>query len=217
MSNSHLLNQVLLTFIDNFKEHRKDLSALLLTHQKYLWLGWDETSTIERLSLVNTDKFTDHQQFRVAEFINLPAPENEEIDIERLAYTDYYLWFVGSHSYKRKKPKPDKTDAQNFKRLAKIESEPNRYVLGRIPLINGSLFSSCPHPQNPHVQLNAAKLEVTGQGNLLMTALADDPHLGLFIKASIPGKDNGFDIEGIGVYQSRIFFGFAGPCIAGLG
>lgn len=67
------------------------------------------------------------------------------------------------------------------------------------------------------MQLNAAKLEVTGQGNLLMTALADDPHLGLFIKASIPGKDNGFDIEGIGVYQSRIFFGFAGPCIAGLG
>lgn len=84
MSNSHLLNQVILTFIDNFKEHREDLSALLLTHQKYLWLGSDETSTIERLSLVDTDKFTDHQQFRVAEFINLPAPENEEIDIEDL-------------------------------------------------------------------------------------------------------------------------------------
>ncbi|QKQ77180.1 DUF3616 domain-containing protein [Nostoc sp. TCL240-02] len=215
MSNSHLLNKVILTFIDNFKEHREDLSALLLTHQKYLWLGSDETSTIERLSLVDTDKFTDHQQFRVAEFINLPAPENEEIDIEGLAYTDYYLWFVGSHSYKRKKPTPDKTDAQNFKRLAKIESEPNRYVLGRIPLINSSLFSSCPHPHNPDVQLNAAKLEVTEQGNLLMTALADDPHLGLFIKASIPGKDNGFDIEGIGVYQSRIFLGLRGPVLRG--
>ncbi|MEJ6486440.1 DUF3616 domain-containing protein [Nostoc punctiforme UO1] len=215
MSKLHLLNQVLLTFIDNFKEHRKDLSALLLTHQKYLWLGSDETSTIERLSLVDSDQFTDHQQFRVAEFINLPISENEEIDIEGLAYTDDYLWFVGSHSYKRKKPKPDKTDAQNFKRLAKIESEPNRYVLGRIPLINGSLFSSCPHPQNPDVQLNAAKLEVTEQGNLLMTALADDPHLGLFIKASIPGKDNGFDIEGIGVYQSRIFLGLRGPVLRG--
>jgi hypothetical protein len=215
MSNSHLLNQVLLTFIDNFKEHREDLSALLLTHQKYLWLGSDETSTIERLSLVDSDQFTDHQQFRVAEFISLPASENEEIDIEGLAYTDNYLWFVGSHSYKRKKPKPDKTDAQNFKRLAKIESEPNRYVLGRIPLINGSLFSSCPHPQNPDVQLNAAKLEVAEQGNLLMTALADDPHLGLFIKASIPGKDNGFDIEGIGVYQNRIFLGLRGPVLRG--
>ncbi|WP_375468970.1 DUF3616 domain-containing protein [uncultured Nostoc sp.] len=215
MSTSYFISQVLLTFIDNFKEHREDLSAVLLTHQKYLWLGSDETSTIEQLSLVDTDKFTEHQQFRVAEFISLPALEEEEVDIEGLAYTDYYLWFVGSHSYKRKKPKSEKTDAQNFKRLAKIESEPNRYLLGRIPMIDGKLFSSCPHPQNPGVQLNAAKLEVMNQSNLLITALADDPHLGLFIKATIPGKDNGFDIEGIGIYQNRIFLGLRGPVLRG--
>ncbi|MFN6540092.1 MAG: DUF3616 domain-containing protein [Nostoc sp. EkiNYC01] len=215
MLNSHLLNQVLLTFVDNFKEHREDLSAALLTDQKYLWFGSDETSTIERLSLVDADKFTDHQQFRVAEFISLPAPEDQEIDIEGLAYSDYYLWFVGSHSYKRKKPKPDNGDAKNLKRLAKIESEPNRYLLGRIPLIEGKLFSSCPHPQKPDVQLNAAKLEVINQGNLLMTALAEDSHLGIFIKAGIPGKDNGFDIEGIGIYQNRIFLGLRGPVLRG--
>ncbi|MBX9257752.1 DUF3616 domain-containing protein [Desmonostoc muscorum CCALA 125] len=215
MPNSDLLNQVLLTFVDNFKEHREDLSAVLLTHQKYLWFGSDETSTIERLSLVDADKFTDHQQFRVAEFISLPAPEDQEIDIEGLAYSDYYLWFIGSHSYKRKKPKPDNTDAKNLKRLAKIESEPNRYLLGRIPLIDGKLFSSCPHPQKPDVQLNAAKLEVINQGNLLMTALAEDSHLGIFIKAAIPGKDNGFDIEGIGIYQNRIFLGLRGPVLRG--
>lgn len=69
-------------------------------------MGSDETSTIERLSLVDTDKFTDHEQFWVAEFINLPAPKDQKIDIEGLAYTDYYLWFVGSHSYKRKNPNP---------------------------------------------------------------------------------------------------------------
>ncbi|WP_341529505.1 DUF3616 domain-containing protein [Nostoc sp. UHCC 0302] len=215
MSDSRLLNQVFLTFADNFKEHREDLSAVLLTHQKYLWLGSDETSTVERLSLTNTDKFTEHQQFRVAEFINLPAPEDEEIDIEGLAYNDYYLWFVGSHSYKRKKPKPDNTDVKNLKRLAKIESEPNRYLIGRIPLLNGKLLSSCPHPQNSEVQLSAAKLEVTNQGNLLMTALADDPHLGFFVKAAIPGKDNGFDIEGIAIYQDRIFLGLRGPVLRG--
>ncbi|AVH69574.1 DUF3616 domain-containing protein [Nostoc sp. 'Lobaria pulmonaria (5183) cyanobiont'] len=215
MPNLHLLNQVLLTFVDSFQEHRENLSAVLLTHQKYLWLGSDETSTIERLSLVDTDKFTEHQQFRVAEFINLPASEEEEIDIEGLAYADNYLWFVGSHSYKRKKSKPENTDAKNFKRLAKVESEPNRYVLGRIPLINGKLCSSSPHPQKPDVQLNAAKLEVTNQGNLLMTALADDAHLGLFIKAGIPGKDNGFDIEGIGIYQNRVFLGLRGPVLRG--
>ncbi|MFN6558225.1 MAG: DUF3616 domain-containing protein [Nostoc sp. ChiSLP01] len=215
MSNSQRLNQVLLTFVDNFKEHRQQLSAVLLTHQKYLWLGSDESSTIERLSLVDADKFTDHQQFRVAEFISLPAPEDQEIDIEGLAYSDYYLWFVGSHSYKRKKPKPDKTETKNLKRLAKVESEPNRYLLGRIPLIDGKLFSSCPHPQKPDVQLNAAKLEVTNQGNLLMAALTEDSHLGSFIKAAIPGKDNGFDIEGIAILGDRIFLGLRGPVLRG--
>ena len=173
MSNSHLLHQVSLTFSDRFKEHREDLSGLLITPDSHLWLGSDETSTIERLSFVDPDKFTDHQQFRVAEFIDLPAPEDEEIDIEGLAYADYYLWLVGSHSYKRKKPKPDNNDKKNITKLAKIESELNRYILGRIPLVNGKLFSSCPHPQNPDVQLSAAKLEVTNQGNLLMDSFSE--------------------------------------------
>lgn len=215
MVNSDLLHQVSLTFAGSFQEHREDLSAVLLTHEKYLWLGSDETSTIERLSLVDNNKFADHQQFRVAEFIDLPASEDQEIDIEGLAYSDYYLWFVGSHSYKRKNVKSENTDLKNIARLAKIESEPNRYLLGRIPLVDGNLFRSCPHPQKPSVQLTAAKLEVTDQTNLLITALANDPHLGLFVKAAIPSKDNGFDIEGLGIYKDRIFLGLRGPVLRG--
>ncbi|QLE39103.1 DUF3616 domain-containing protein [Nostoc sp. C052] len=42
-----------------------------VTYQKYLCLRLDETSSIQRLSLVDTDRFTDDQQFRVAKFINL--------------------------------------------------------------------------------------------------------------------------------------------------
>ncbi|MBH8573804.1 DUF3616 domain-containing protein [Nostocaceae cyanobacterium CENA369] len=215
MPNSHLLHQVSLTFAESFQEHRKDLSALRLTPDRHLWLGSDETSTIERLSLVDTDKFTDHQQFRVSEFIGLPANEDEEVDIEGLAYADYYLWLVGSHSYKRKKPKSDKTDLQNISRLAKIESELNRYILARIPLVDGKLFSSRPHPQNPEIELSAAKLEVTDRGNLLIAALENDSHLGSFIQAAIPGKDNGFDIEGLAVDRNRVFLGLRGPVVRG--
>jgi Protein of unknown function (DUF3616) len=215
MQNPNLINQVLLLFTDGFKEHREDLSALLLTPDKHLWLGSDETSSIERLCFIDNNKFAEHQHYRVGEFINLPAPEEEEIDIEGLAYADYYLWLVGSHSWKRKKPKSDKSDAKNIQRLATITSEANRYILGRIPLVNGELFASCPHPQNPDLELTAAKLEVTPQGNLLMEALANDPHLGFFVKAAIPGKDNGFDIEGIIVYQNKIFLGLRGPVLRG--
>ncbi|MCC5640178.1 DUF3616 domain-containing protein [Nostoc sp. CHAB 5844] len=215
MKNSHFIQQIILTFTDSFREHRTDVSGVLLTNKKYLWLGSDETATLERLSFIEPNKFAEHQQFRVASFLNLPASEDEEIDIEGLAYTDYYLWLVGSHSYKRKKPKPEKTDQKNVSRLAKIESESNRYILGRIPLIDGSLFSSCQHPKNSSLQLTSAQLEITKQGNLLMTALVNDPHLGLFIKAAIPGKDNGFDIEGLAIYQNQIFLGLRGPVLRG--
>jgi len=215
MDNSSLLNQVVLRFEDGFKEHRKDVSAVRLTPDKHLWLGSDETSTIERLSFVENQTFAQHAQFRVTDFIELPESEDKEIDIEGLAYAEHYLWFVGSHSWKRKKPKPDKTDVENIKRLTKIQSEANRYLLGRIPLVNGELLPSCIHPNNPEEQLSAAKLEVTKQGNLLMDALKDDPHLGFFVGAEIPGKDNGFDIEGIAVYQNRIFLGLRGPVLRG--
>ena len=215
MNNSSLLNQVILKFEDGFKEHREDVSAVRLTPDKYLWLGSDETSTIERLSFIDSQTFAEQKQFRVADFIELPAPEDQEIDIEGLAYTGNYLWFVGSHSWKRKKPKPDKTDQKNIKRLTKLKSEANRYLIGRIPLIKGELLPSCTNPDDPEQQLSAAKLEVTHQGNLLMDALVDDPHLGSFIGKAIPGKENGFDIEGLAVYQNRIFLGLRGPVLRG--
>jgi hypothetical protein len=65
------------------------------------------------------------------------------------------------------------------------------------------------------VQLTAAKLKLTESTNMLMEVLADDPHLGFFVTAKIPGKDNGFDIEGIAVYQDRIFLGLRGPVLRG--
>lgn len=215
MHHQSLISKILLSFADNFAEHHKDLSALLLTPDKHLWLGSDEASTIERLSFVDDKNFGQHKQFRVAEFFDLPASEEEEIDIEGLAYSDYYLWLIGSHSYKRKKPKPDKSDEENIKRLTKVKSEANRYIIGRIPLVNAELIAECPHPENPKLKLSAGKLQVTNQGNLLMEALANDSHLGFFVKAEIPGKDNGFDIEGIEICQNRIFLGLRGPVLRG--
>lgn len=215
MDNTFLLHQVALRFGDEFKEHRQDVSAILLTPDQHLWLGSDETSTIERLTFTEPQAFAAHKQFRVADFIDLPAPEEQEIDIEGLAFADHYLWVVGSHSWKRKKPKPDKTDEKNIKRLTKLESEANRYLIGRIPLVDGELLPSCKHPEHPDEQLRAAKLEVTERGNSLMDALVKDPHLGSYIGAAIPGKENGFDIEGLAVHQNKILLGLRGPVLRG--
>ncbi|BAZ09276.1 hypothetical protein NIES4071_10830 [Calothrix sp. NIES-4071] len=215
MFSNKAIQEILLNFNESFKEHREDTSAVLLTSENHLWLGSDETSTIERLSIIDTSNFSQQKQYQVTNFINLPAESEKEIDIEGLAYSNYYLWFVGSHSYKRKKPKLDKSDIKNVERLATIETEPNRYILGRIPLVDGELFSSCPHPQDSTQQLSAAKLELTPTGNVLIDALNQDPHLGAFIKAQIPGKDNGFDIEGIEVQENRVFLGLRGPVLRG--
>jgi hypothetical protein len=206
--------QVVLRFEDEFREHREDLSAVCLTFDQYLWLGSDETSSIERLTY-NSDLqlFTNHKQFRVKDYIDLPATEEQEIDIEGIAYVEPYLWFVGSHSWKRKKPKSDKTDEKNVTRLTKLESEPNRYLLGRIPLINGELYKT--FTQEGAETLTAAKLAITPRGNLLMDALVNDSHLGSYIGAAIPGKENGFDIEGLAIYENRIYLGMRGPVLRG--
>jgi len=216
MNHTTKRDRILLKFKNSFKNDRKNLSAALLFPKEHLWLGSDETSTIERLTFIpQDDLFAEHQTFHVQDFIKLPKPENEEIDIEGLAYHDRYLWFVGSHSWKRKKTKPKYNDVDNIARLAEIKTEENRYIIGRIPLVDGNLQQSCPHPENSDITLSAAKLKLADGGNTLTEALATDSHLGNFVKTNIPGKDNGFDIEGIAIYQQKLFLGLRGPVLRG--
>jgi hypothetical protein len=54
----------------------------------------------------------------------------------------------------------------------------------------------------------------TEQKSLVLTrALADDPHFGPYM--AIPGKDNGFDIEGLAVDGHRLLLGLRGPVLRG--
>lgn len=215
MANSSLLNQVILRFQPELQLHREDLSALLLDPSNYLWLASDETATLERLSLGNNNEFGNHQQFPLKEYVEIPHGEGEEVDIEGLDYADHYLWLIGSHSTKRKTVKPENSPQENADRLATIEFESNRYLLARIPLVDGQLFRTCPHPEDPEKELTAAKLEQKKKGNLLTNELKDDRHLGIFLSAPIPGKENGFDLEGIAAYKNRVFLGLRGPVLRG--
>ncbi len=215
MDKTNLISQVALQFLDKDMPFHEDLSAVIFTPDQHLWLGSDETTSLERLDKIDAHTFGNHQSIQLAELIELPASSEEEIDIEGLTYADYYLWLVGSHSTKRKQPKPDKKDKKNIKRLTTIESEANRYILARIPLINGELFPSCPHPEYPDQKLSAAKLQLTDQGNILIDALESDPHLSPFILSRIPSKDNGFDIEGIAICSQKVYLGLRGPVLRG--
>jgi hypothetical protein len=145
-----------------------------------------------------------------------------EVDIEGLDYHQHYLWVVGSHSTKRKRPKADEPVAEGLKRLQTVEREPNRYFLARIPWVAGELHRQCPHPDDPEQMLTAGLLKRKKHSNQLLEQLKRDEHLRDFVKAGIPSKDNGLDIEGLAVMEAgscnesaRLLLGLRGPVLRG--
>ncbi|MBE9163067.1 MULTISPECIES: DUF3616 domain-containing protein [Microcoleaceae] len=212
MSESFWLGRLLLQFNSEASEIITDLSAVALTPDGHLWLGSDETTSLECLSPVAPHVFGEHQKFAVADFIDLSG--DDEIDIEGIDFSSNCLWLVGSHSTKRKKPK-GKDCEDDIERLATIETDVNRYLLAKVPVKDGILYKSISHPENPQIQLTAGCLQRTETGNLLTDALQDDCHLGLYFSVPIPSKENGFDIEGLAVRGDRILLGLRGPVLRG--
>ncbi|UOQ72827.1 DUF3616 domain-containing protein [Hymenobacter cellulosilyticus] len=202
------------------KHVRDGLSAVLGTGDN-LWLSCDERTTIERLTRTGPHEYGQHVSYQLADLLDLPADEESEIDIEGLAEADHYLWVIGSHSLKRKKPDHEHEDvAKQIAKLAKVENDPNRYLLARIPMIRNEktgdfeLHKTAPHPTKANETLQAAQLHGSTETNELTDLLADDPHLKPFLK--IPGKDNGFDIEGLAAAtDGRLFVGLRGPVLRG--
>jgi hypothetical protein len=188
-----------------------------------LWVANDESISLERLSLIKDGshyRYGLHKQFSLDDYLNLPVatPKDpadlEEVDIEGLDYGGGYLWLVGSHSLKRTNPKLEDGLKQAKKQLAKISADGNRYLLARIPLaeVDGS-YTLIKEDTKTGKKRTAALLHGTAQGNDLTEALKGDKHLGPFL--AIPGKDNGFDIEGLVVVGKRLLLGLRGPVLRG--
>jgi hypothetical protein len=224
------VSTVLLTFdpqlnkLSKKKELRHGLSAVVQLGDT-LWIANDESITLERLARQGVDDeghyhYGAHEQFALHEYLALPAPPTvdgkaiEEADIEGLAYADGYLWLVSSHSRKRKTVKPKRTVQQNFVRLAEVSSDGNRFLLARIPIVekDGSYYLLKEVTENGQKR-TVAQLSCTTIGSALTEALGTDEHLKDFL--AIPGKDNGFDIEGLAVVRDRLFVGLRGPVLRG--
>lgn len=195
-----------------------------------LWVANDETISLERLSLVKENdgkectRASGHKQFPLSDFLQLPIPPTgdpadlQEVDIEGLAHDDGYLWLVGSHSLKRRKPELKGGAAKAQRQLARVISETNRYLLARIPVAreNGEVALKkeiVDGEADREMTRTAAQLRTRGKTNDLMEALRGDEHLAPFL--AIPGKDNGFDIEGLAVKGKRLFVGLRGPVLRG--
>ncbi|MBQ5945908.1 DUF3616 domain-containing protein [Massilia sp. ST3] len=228
----HPSNIVLLEFhpeqdnLTHDKELRDGLSVALRMG-KTLWLANDESVSLERLTLADSDSsgkssFTrDHKQYALHDFLDLPLPPHgeskddiNEADIEGLACDDKYLWLVGSHSLRRKQPKPGDGAKKAHKRLCSVGADGNRYLLARIPMMDeGDAKTLAKEVEHKGKRRSAAVLRGDEHGNELTALLKQDEHFGPFL--AIPGKDNGFDIEGIAVAGKHLLLGLRGPVLRG--
>lgn len=199
-------------------EIRESISAVMQVG-RHLWLGCDETATLERLTELGDGRWGQHRSFRLADLLDLPGGADAEVDVEGLAWDPPYLWITGSHSRKRRRPDPDDEWDDFADALAGVDVAENRYLLARIPLErdpeSGDLVPrrDCPDPRDSSRTLTAARLKGKGRDNALMRALRRDPHLRKFIR--LPGKDNGFDVEGLSAAGGRLFLGLRGPVLRG--
>jgi hypothetical protein len=194
------------------KELRDGLSTVLQVGRS-LWLANDESASVERLTLTGGGA-SSHRQFALRELLDLPVPgekgDTPEIDIEGMAAADGYLWVVGSHSLKRCKPGEDDSVEKAIKRLARTDVDANRFLLARIPLQEEDGLPVLVRKDKPR---RAQQLRGDAKGNELTRLLRKDKHVGPFI--GLPGKENGFDIEGLAVVGERLFLGLRGPVLRG--
>ncbi|MGG6294819.1 DUF3616 domain-containing protein [Leptolyngbya sp. AN02str] len=213
-ADAFLLGRVLVQFDDPDLDLKGNISGVAIAPDGSLWLGSDELASVERLQAIAPYTFGKHHSCNLHNFLPLPV-EDQEIDIEGMEYRDGYLWLTGSHSTKRKKPKGKKPE-KDLKRLKQIKTEPNRYTVARIPLVDGELHMTAPNPDHSNKTLSAGWLPFSDDGsNVLTEALAEDEHLGTFVANDLPSKENGFDVEGLAVQGDRLFLGLRGPVLRG--
>jgi Protein of unknown function (DUF3616) len=207
MIKGQLIRQIELNFYDaNLqKAIHKDLSATVFTSPDTLWVASDEMNAIERLKRISDRAFGEHQTFNLSDLLNDFNDDDKEIDIEGMDCDGQYLWLIGSHSTKRGKVKNNKPD-----RLQSIKRDINRYLLARIPVVEDKL-------EKESGNLRSAYLNRKQSGtNDLIEALEKDSYLGDILSIGLPGKDNGFDIEGLLVRRETILIGLRGPVLRGV-
>lgn len=181
-----------------------------------LWLASDETMSVERVTSADGIHYGRGTPFRLTGIFTLPEPDEEkgEIDIEGLDIDGDWLWVTGSHSHARRKPPADVSDPEKvLRRLSEVRTQPNRWLLGRAPLVPGAAGEPEGLAGSDGAGRQAACLPFKKSGNALTKALKDDTLLGRFLE--VPAKENGFDVEGLAVRGDRVLLGLRGPVLRG--
>lgn len=194
------------------RELALDLSAAVQVGRD-LWLGTDEGTRLARLRPDGQGGYGDAAWYPLGELLDLPGGDDDEVDVEGMAYDAGGLWLVGSHSRRRQNADGDESQREALRRLGRVKRKGNRYTLAWLPLVREAGSSSVIPVRRTEDGRRAARLGGGRRRNLLTDALRDDDHLGRFLR--IPGKDNGFNVEGLAAADGHVFLGLRGPVLEG--
>jgi len=164
-----------------------NISGLVITSE-FTALATDEGTAIQILP-----KQGNHFISNIEGVIRL-TKNDDELDLEGLAWQPPYLYAIGSHSAKRKRVNFKETNKNNLQRLQAIITEPSRHKLFQIEL----------DKNNQPKQIKSIGLDEW---------ITADPILEPFVQ--IPSKENGIDIEGIASSDEHLYIGFRGPVLRG--
>lgn len=145
------------------------------------------------------------QKMRFRKDVKLLNPEandcKSEVDLEGLAVDSESaeLVAIGSHSRSRKKYKPeDREVGENLEKLREYK----KYDDVRCPPRHRLYLSEIE---------NDGDLKLSERARKLRPAMEKEEVLSRFL--TVPGKENGVDIEGLAYKNGKLFAGFRGPVI----
>jgi len=186
LSSSPSISQVRQIALHGEIDAATDLSGVAVIGD-YLVLGADEGHQVQVLT-----RGKDAHEWRLARKKAL-AKQDQETDIEAIAYGDGYLYITGSHSARRRLMREDLSSRRNRERMLEVRADESRNRLYRIPFDEQTGKLGKPKALD------------------LNKRLRKDPLLHLF--CGIPGKENGIDIEGLAYRDGCLSVGFRGPVL----
>jgi hypothetical protein len=188
MEAGQLLGRLLLQFDPEAADVIEDLSAAVISGDGNLWVASDETGTIERLTPTEARIYSQHKRFDVADFFG-GVERGAEIDIEALDMHADYLWVMGSHSAKRKRPKGKKME-KDLERLATVAHEPQRFLIARIPFVKGELTAELQGPEPTKGARAAARMKpAKGRRRGAPEAESDEATPAQSLEGALPGEN----------------------------